>query len=231
MAAVCAAAVAVVQRLRQRAEPRRQGAGDTLTVFSSLPLQGPNAEQARSIVNAQKLALRDAGGKAGDFKVNFASADDATAGGDGVGLGPRQDRRERPQGGREPAHDRLLGDFDSGATAISLPITNEAGFVQVSPASTAVGLTKLVPGAEKGEPDKFYPSGERSFARVVPADDVQASAAARWTRRLGAGTVFVLGDQVARGRRARPSCSAAAARCGVARGRSGPDGPARRRLP
>ena len=58
-----------------------------------------------------------------------------------------------------------------------------------------MGLTKFLPGAEKGEPDKFYPSGTRTFARVVPADDVQASAAAGWTRSLGARRVFLLGDK------------------------------------
>ncbi len=169
--------------------------GDTLTIFSSLPLQGPHADEAQSIVNAQKLALREAGGKVGDFKINFASADDATAGGDRVGWDPdktAENARKAVENTRTIAY---IGDLDSGATAISLPISNEAGFVQVSPASTAVGLTKFAAGAEAGEPDKFYPSGERSFARVVPADDVQASAAARWTRRLGAETVFVLGDR------------------------------------
>ncbi len=169
--------------------------GDTLTIFSSLPLQGPHADEAQSIVNAEKLALREAGGKVGDFKINFASADDATAGGDRVGWDPdktAENARKAVENTRTIAY---LGDFDSGATAISLPISNEAGFVQVSPASTAVGLTKFAPGAEAGEPEKFYPSGERTFARVVPADDVQASAAARWTRRLGARTVFVLGDR------------------------------------
>jgi branched-chain amino acid transport system substrate-binding protein len=170
--------------------------GDTLTIFSSLPLQGSHADQAQSIVNAQKLALREAGGRVGDFKINFASADDATAGGDRVGWDPdktAENARKSVENTRTIAY---LGDFDSGATAISLPITNEAGFAQVSPASTAIGLTKSVTGAvEAGEPDKFYPSGDRTFARVVPADDVQASAAARWTRRLGARTVFVLGDK------------------------------------
>ena len=159
--------------------------GDTLTIFSSLPLQGPHADQAQSIVNAEKLALRETGGRAGDFKINFASADDATAGGDRVGWDPdktAENARKAVENTRTIAY---IGDFDSGATAISLPITNEAGFVQVSPASTAVGLTKFAPGAEAGEPDKFYPSGDRTFARVVPADDVEASAAARWTRRSG----------------------------------------------
>jgi branched-chain amino acid transport system substrate-binding protein len=76
-----------------------------------------------------------------------------------------------------------------------LPITNGAGIPQVSPASTAVGLTRPATGAEKGEPDKYYPSGDQTFARVVPASDVQASAAARWAKRLGARRVYLLGDK------------------------------------
>ena len=195
LAAVSTAAVAVVIGCGNEQSRGGNVPGDTLTIFSSLPLQGPHAAQSQEIVNAQKLALREVGGKVGDFKVNFASADDATAGGDRVGWDPdktAENARKAVENTRTIAY---LGDFDSGASAISLPITNEAGFVQVSPASTAVGLTKFVPGAEKGEPEKFYPSGDRSFARVVPADDVQASAAARWTRRLGAGTVFVIGDK------------------------------------
>jgi branched-chain amino acid transport system substrate-binding protein len=195
LAAACA--VTLVLAVGCGEEQSRGGTvpGDTLTIFSSLPLQGPRAEQSTSIVNAQKLALRDSGGRVGDFKVNFASADDSTAGGDRVGWDPdktAENARKAVENTRTIAY---LGDLDSGATAISLPITNEAGFVQVSPGSTAVGLTKFLPGAEKGEPDKFYPSGTRSFARVVPADDVQASAAAGWTRSLGARRVFLLGDK------------------------------------
>jgi branched-chain amino acid transport system substrate-binding protein len=175
--------------------------GDTLTIFSSLPLQGPGGERSRSIINAEKLALRDAGGKAGDFTINFAFSDDSTAGKGSKAAGWDPDKtaenaRSAVENIRTIAY---VGDFDSGATAISLPITNGAGFAQVSPGATAVGLTKLVPGAEAGEPDKYYPSGERSFARVVPADDVQASAAAAWARQLGARTVFLLGDRTAEG--------------------------------
>jgi branched-chain amino acid transport system substrate-binding protein len=195
LAAACVAALAAATGCG--AEQSRGGTvpGDTLTVFSSLPLQGPRAAQSESIVNAQKLALRDSGGRVGDYKVNYASADDSTAGGDRVGWDPdktAENARKAVENTRTIAY---LGELDSGATAISLPITNEAGFVQVSSASTAVGLTKFLPGAEKGEPDKFYPSSARTFARVVPADDVQASAAAGWTRSLGARTVFLLGDK------------------------------------
>jgi branched-chain amino acid transport system substrate-binding protein len=199
LAAACA--VTLVAATGCGEEQSRGGTvpGDTLTVFSSLPLQGPRAEQSKSVVNAEKLALRDSGGRVGDFKVNFASADDSTAGGDRVGWDPdktAENARKAVENTRTIAY---IGELDSGATAVSLPITNEAGFTQVSPGSTAVGLTKFLPGAEKGEPDKFYPSGTRSFARVVPADDVQASAAAGWTRSLGARRVFLLGDKTLEG--------------------------------
>jgi branched-chain amino acid transport system substrate-binding protein len=195
LAAACAMALVATAGCGEEQSRGGTVPGDTLTIFSSLPLQGARADQAKSIVNAQKLALRDSGGRVGDYKVNFASADDSTAGGDRVGWDPdktAENARKAVENTRTIAY---IGELDSGASAISLPITNEAGFVQVSPGSAAVGLTKFLPGAEKGEPDKFYPSATRSFARVVPADDVQASAAAGWTRSLGARRVFLLGDK------------------------------------
>ena len=183
--------------------------GDTLTIFSSLPLQGPHAEQAQSIVNAQKLALRDAGGKAGDFKVNFASARRRDRRRRPGRLGSRTRRpRTRARRSRTRARSPTSASFDSGATAISLPITNEAGFVQVSPASTAVGLTKLVPGARRrASPTSSTPPGTaRSRASCRP------TTCRPRRRRAGPGSsapgrVFLLGDKSARGRRPRGAVS------------------------
>ncbi len=172
--------------------------GDTLTVFSSLPLQGPEAQRAKSILNGEKLALEQAGGKAGGLKVNFSFLDDAPADSTS-GWDPDQVAENARRAVEDLRTIAYVGNLDSGASAVSIPITNEAGFAQISPGSTSVGLTKLVPGAEKGEPDKFYPSGERNFVRVVPADDVEASAAAAWARSLGARTAFVLGDRSVEG--------------------------------
>jgi branched-chain amino acid transport system substrate-binding protein len=173
--------------------------GDSLMIYSSLPLQGPEGERSKSILNAEKLALKDAGGKAGSFKINFSVVDDS-AGSDGTAKWTpdlvANNARKAVEDLRTIAY---LGELDSEASAVSIPITNEAGFAQVSQGSTAVGLTKLVPGAEKGEPDKFYPTARRNFARVVPADDVEASAAAGWAKKLGARGVFVLGDRSAEG--------------------------------
>jgi branched-chain amino acid transport system substrate-binding protein len=175
--------------------------GDTLTIYSSLPLQGPHKAQSQSIVNAEKLALKEAGGKAGEFNVNFASRDDATAGDSRTpGWNPGRTADNASKAAQDARTIGYIGEFDSGATAISVPVTNEASIAQVSPAATAVGLTKLAPGAEKGEPDRFYPTGERNFARVVPADDVQAAAAVRWARELGARRVFLVDDKSVEGR-------------------------------
>lgn len=70
-----------------------------------------------------------------------------------------------------------IGELDSGTTRTSLPITNEAGLLQVSPAASAVDLTRVAPGSD-GIPDETQPSGIRTFGRVIPADPVQGAAAA-----------------------------------------------------
>src|SRR3712207_9266601 len=57
-----------------------------------------------------------------------------------------------------------IGEFNSGASAISMPILNEAQVPQISPANTAVGLTSDEPGADAGEPDK-YRSEERRVGK------------------------------------------------------------------
>lgn len=174
--------------------------GDTLTVYSSLPLRGPHQREARSIFNAEKLALKQAGGKAGAFRVVLAGRDDSTAGGSRrPGWDPGKTSNNANKAAEDSRAIAYIGDLDSSASAISIPVTNEAGFVQLSPASTAVGLTKLVPGADEGEPDKYYPSGERTFARIVPSDDVQAAAAAKWAKELGARRVFLVEDKTVEG--------------------------------
>ena len=61
-----------------------------------------------------------------------------------------------------------IGEFNSGAAKVSIPILNEAGIPMISPANTYVGLTTDDPGSEPGEPDKYYPTGKRTYTRIVP---------------------------------------------------------------
>ena len=149
------------------------GGGKTLTVYSSLPLQGDSRPQSEDVVRGIELALEQAGGKAGENTIKYVSLDDATA---STG---KWEPGKVSENARKAVSDKntiaYIGEFNSGASVISLPILNEAGILQVSPSNTYVGLTRAE-GAEPGEPDKYYPSGKRTYGRVVPADHIQAGA-------------------------------------------------------
>jgi branched-chain amino acid transport system substrate-binding protein len=152
------------------------GEGRTLTVYSSLPQQGAQRPQTTDLIKGIELALEQAGGKAGDFTVKYESLDDSTAqAGAWTPEATQANARRAAQDDTTAVH---IGEFNSGAPAISIPVLNEAGVPQISPANTAVGLTSDEPGAEPGEPDKYYPSGQRTYTRIVPKDTIQGAALA-----------------------------------------------------
>jgi branched-chain amino acid transport system substrate-binding protein len=172
------------------------GGGSTgrtsLTIYSSLPLQGDSRPQSESVVNGEKLALEEAGGKVGKFTIKYVSLDDATAAAGKWDPGATSsDARKAAQ---DPSTIAYLGEFNSGASAISIPILNEAGILQISPSNTAVGLTRPQ-GADKGEPDKYYPSGKRTYGRVVPADHIQAAAQVTYQKDSGCKKTYILNDK------------------------------------
>ena len=69
----------------------------------------------------------------------------------------------------------------------------------VSPANTYTGLTAAGPGTAAGEPNKYYPTGKRNYARVVAQDQYQGAADAILAQRVGAKNVYVLNDKEAYG--------------------------------
>ena len=50
-----------------------------LTVYSSLPLQGPSRPQALAVVRGARLALDQRGYEAGGHRIRYVSLDDSTA--------------------------------------------------------------------------------------------------------------------------------------------------------
>ena len=167
------------------------GGGATAKIVSDLPLQGSNRQQTTTMVNAIKLALQQRGGKAGDVKIDYQSQDDATA------QAGQWDPSKCAENAQQAAQDKdivgWIGPFNSGCAAVEIPILNDAGLGMISPANTAVGLTK--PGGEPGEPDKYYPSGKRNYARVIVADDKQGKAGAALMKEKGVKTVYILDDK------------------------------------
>ena len=167
--------------------------GNSLTIYSSLPKQGSTRPQALAIENGAKLALRRVGGKVGKYKITYKQLDDASAQAGQWDAGPTS------ANARKAAQDKstiaYLGEYNSGASAISIPILNDAGIPQVSPANTAVGLTTNEPGADKGEPDKYYPTGKRTYLRVVPRDSIQGAALATVMKEDGCKSVSIVNDK------------------------------------
>ncbi len=169
-----------------------EAAGSQLAIYSSLPLQGPEAQASEQIVNGEKLALADAGGRAGDFKVGYVSLDDANP--TTAQWSPGLTASNAKTAADDTSTIAYLGDYDSGATAVSLPLINAAGILQLSPASPYVGLTSSL-DAGQDEPERFYPTGRRTFARLQGGDPAQAAAQARLMGLLGIHSVYVLDDQ------------------------------------
>src|SRR5918999_1632332 len=168
-------------------------AGDTLNVYSSLPLQGASRPQTTAMVEGIRLALEQANGKAGQFTIQDTSLDDSTAqAGTWTPEAASANARKVAQDDSAIAY---IGEFNSGASAISIPILNEVPIAQVSPANTAVGLTSDEPGADKGEPDKYYPTGERHYTRIVPKDTIQGAALATLMKQDQCTTVGILHDK------------------------------------
>ncbi len=169
------------------------GGGNAVNVYSSLPLQGASRPQTTAMVEGIKLAVEQVGGKAGDTTVKYTSLDDSTAqAGTWTPEAASANARKVAQDDSAVAY---IGEFNSGASAISIPILNEVPVAQVSPANTAVGLTSDEPGADKGEPDKYYPTGSRNYLRIVPKDTIQGAALASLMKEDGCQSAYILNDK------------------------------------
>ena len=171
--------------------------GNTVDIYSSLPMQGSSNVQTIPMVNGMKLALAQAGGKAGKFTVNFTALDDSTA---AAGKwDPSQTAANARKVAADPKAVYYIGEFNSGASEISIPILNQAGIPQVSPANTYVGLTTDLPGSAPGEPGKYYPTGKRTYLRIVPIDSIQGAADLLAMKQAGCTKVAIANDKEAYG--------------------------------
>ncbi len=169
----------------------------TVDVYSSLPLTGASTAQTKPLVNGIKLALSQANNKAGDYTVKYTSLDDATA--QAGEWDPGQTAANARKAAADPNTVYYIGEFNSGASEVSIPILNNAGIPQVSPANTYVGLTTNEPGSAPGEPEKYYPTGNRTYLRIVPRDSIQSAADLMAMKQAGCTKVAVANDKEAYG--------------------------------
>jgi len=160
-----------------------------IKIVSSLPRTGSGNAVSGAMVDGIRLALDEAGFKAGPFTIQYEDWDDASAKkGD---WDPEVEAANADKAVKDPNVMAYIGTYNSGAAKISMPVLNRAGLVQISPGNTYPGLTKPGKG-EPNEPDIYRPSGKVGFFRVVPADDLQGARGAHWMKEMGAKTVYLL---------------------------------------
>ena len=169
------------------------GGEKTLVISSDLPLQGSAKDANESTNNALKLYLEQIGNKIGNYKLEFKEYDNATAAkGSWDDAQCAKNAQDHVANANEVA---VMGTYNSGCAKIIVPVLNQdpnGPMLMVSHANTNPGLTKTW---DPGEPEKFYPTGKRNYARVVTTDDFQGAAAAQFMAQdLKVKKCYVLND-------------------------------------
>ena len=172
------------------------GSADQL-IASDLPMQGGSRTQTVQMTKAIAYVLDQQNWKAGKYKVAYQACDDSTA-----QLGKWDPDKCSANAHAYASNSKLLGvigTFNSGCAAIEIPVLNQApggGLAMLSPANTYGCLTEPCAG---NEPEKYYPSGTRNYARVAPSDPNQGAVDAAFLKSRGVKRVSVLNDKEAYG--------------------------------
>jgi hypothetical protein len=165
----------------------------SLAVYVSVPLSGLDAREGLAVAEGARRALAAAGGEAGGVDVEAVVVDT------GPGASASEPTSERPDAVRVAAAARratqdstaiaYIGELDSETTRTSLPITNDARILQVSPSAGAVDLVAPFEGSDE-IPRETQPSGTRTFGTLAALDGDP--------RELGAEAMAVVLDAIDR---------------------------------
>ena len=153
------------EHCEQRLERQRAARSKTVDIYSDLPLTGAVTAQTVPALNGEKLALKQAGFKAGQWKVNFISLNDATA------TSPTNyDLNVCQANARKAATDPkavyYVGPFNSGCAEVEIPITNTGRPRAGQSREHLPGADDQRPGHRTRRAPEVLPNGQAD----VPAD-------------------------------------------------------------
>ncbi len=178
--------------------------GRALDVYASQPPGAPTAAVTDTL-DAEQLALAQAGSRAGSFTVRLIAVHG----------------RELSDNARQAVEDShtiaYLGELVPGTSQVSVEILNQQGILEISPADTAVYLTQAIPPVSSS-PTSFYPGHttyKETFARVVPNSEAEAKAIVGAMQAGHAASVYVTGDATSYGRALALEVSRAAKAAGL----------------
>jgi branched-chain amino acid transport system substrate-binding protein len=166
-------------------------------IASDLPLIGGSRTQTVQMNKAIAYVLDQQSWKAGKYNIAFQACNDATA--QLAKWDPTQCSANAHSYAGDSSLIGVVGTFNSGCAAIEIPVLNKApggGLMLISPANTYGCLTEPCAGPE---PEKYYPSGKRTYARVAPSDPNQGAVDAKFLSDKGVKSVYILNDKEAYG--------------------------------
>lgn len=169
------------------------GPKGVIKLYTSWPMQGAMIPEGTAMKRAVDLAVEHAttNGVLSGYHIMVINLDDASP---VTGTWDGTIEAENAQKAvADPDAMAYIGTYNSGAAKVSMPITNKAGLLQISPANTYPGLTKK--GFGPGEPEIYRPTGKVNYFRTHPADDLQGAAGAAWAKCLGFKRVYILDDR------------------------------------
>lgn len=163
-----------------------------MTLWSSMAHRGPQRLQSRLVERAIRGAVYDLSKREQKYRVRYLALDSSAAGGSGWDAGMAAQNARRAT--LDPTTFAYIGEVESGATAVALPILNQAGVLQLTPSSTAEGLTVSGVGAGPGEPYQYFPSGRRTLVRLVGRDGMQGALTVELAKGRRCESLSVLND-------------------------------------
>jgi len=186
---LCACSRTTTTTSQSSTSSRAVPAGQTIIKIGiDLPVSGADASTGIPTRNGAVQAIEEADAKGAPAGFTFVAydLDDAVQG--------VHDPAQGAQNVRSFVSDdavlAMVGPFNSSVAQAEIPIANDAGLAQISPATTNPGLTKG-PDAAKLRPS--HPD-VNTFFRVCTTDDRQGAAGAQFARKLGLAKAFIIDD-------------------------------------
>jgi branched-chain amino acid transport system substrate-binding protein len=162
----------------------------TLKLGVTLPLSGGAAADGQPTLKGAQLAVDEVNAKGGigGYKIELLPLDHAVNG----KYNEQQGAQDMQTFVNDPAVIGVVGPYNSAVAKVQIPISNDAGLLQCSPANTNQGLTKPEFGGldlRKNNPDRI------SYIRVAATDDIQGPAMAVYAfNTLGLKNLLVIDD-------------------------------------
>jgi len=160
------------------------GGGDkVLKIGITLPLSGSSLASAGPAREGALLAIKEA--KIEGYALEAFVLDHAV---NGV-HDPQQGAKDMTTFVSDAAVMAVVGPFNSSVAKVQIPVSNEAGLFQCSPANTNPDLTKGAGG------DELRPKDAINYVRVATTDDIQGPAVAQFgVQKLGLKKVAIVDD-------------------------------------